>query len=1251
MLDIKTINKDGFDGGKAMKKLLSAVLALAMCLTPISALADTVTTPASNKEVTNPIADQLLAESATLDTSVFEGAPDYILKDAFTNVSNVENLGLPSGWDVDKRGGGIIGSENTKCQIVDSSEDELVSMQRDLLPHKSGKITFETAFSMEGKVETGYSYTLLGEGKTILKVSTEGDKILALLPDGKTKQVSTYMPNTIVRIKAIIDLDTKTYELIVDGKNTGKFGFAEEATQLDRIHISTSNEKKMMIWIRYVYLYFNYIVNENFMTTPEGGVPYDWERVGGGNTATVQYDGNQVYPDTYSYSISDPTTVDGVKLTKKFDDAKGKVVFYTRFIAEQKGDAVISIGNGNQKAISVKLNAKDMVMGNGTVLRADYRGNLWYTLKIVADTDAKKADVYLNYQKILSDVPFENAVSSLNTICYETEIRKIMNMRIDDVQVYYDIKTSDYVPAPNPVKPEGDLEVGMQMYSMWHDNHFGWDWVSAYPDRIPYLGLYSEGKPEVSDWVTKWQLEHGFTFRTEIFSRAVANKGNPVKVPTRYNAMYDGYFESEYKNDIKFSVLYSGISSTTLGGMDDFKNNIVPHFIENFFKQPNYLTKDNMPVMFMYGAQNFVDVLGGMDKANEALAYLDEECKKAGFAGFIMVADGTSGNFINNATKFGKGYAYSYGWAYDCRSTKTQLARNDSYFNTGASVIPNVTMGWGRNPWSEANEGEIFSTPQIVKETIAGLKERFASQQNPTNMIMLTCWDEYGEGHFFAPTRVHGFEYLNAVREAVTNQGPKATEELPTAKALARMDSLNLGSRRALKMLQENPAPVYAEDSVDRTKLQLLAEWDFEKMGGLGGWKDLKGVTNVRYENGALMADSTSSDPGVWIETGVSIKASDVQMITVTSMTENGGQGQLFYQTDVDPDMGVNGKRFDVQQSGSDWAEYEGFPYKREKLQGNITAIRWDPANADGIKFGIKKVQFWGYPTEEVVKATPINLMFNGTAVKSTQPPFTKDGVMYLPISRPIHEMKLFKATYDHTAGTYTLEYDKNSIAVITVGSNIMKVNGVDIDLGAPCYYEKGNLFVPLRATFEALDAKVEWIAEENAINIIKYDTSDTYPYLDRRDESVPFSWMFETRGTEGWEGHMNYSICKTYKGSLWFGMAGGDPAMYSGKFELPAGEYKYLRLRMKNEGPASNMYFMFTRVDSNSWGGVKKFIIPITGGDTEFKEYIIDLSSNEEWKGTITQFRVDPVNLSGNASVTADIFFDSIEFLKELPQ
>ena len=76
-------------------------------------------------------------------------------------------------------------------------------------------------------------------------------------------------------------------------------------------------------------------------------------------------------------------------------------------------------------------------------------------------------------------------------------------------------------------------------------------------------------------------------------------------------------------------------------------------------------------------------------------------------------------------------------------------------------------------------------------------------------------------------------------------------------------------------------------------------------------------------------------------------------------------------------------------------------------------------------------------------------------------------------------------------------------------------------------------------------------------------------------------------------------------------------------------------------------MMFFFARTDDKSWGGGKRFDITMSTGDRDFKEYIVDVSQNELWKGTVTQFRVDPV--SGTPEGT--LYIDSIEFLKELPE
>jgi len=1240
-----------------MRKILSVILALAMMIMPMTAFADVITSTDISNEAINPISDAALAESATYDTSVFEGGPGYIMQDVFSNIGAVDALNTPSGYYIDKRGGQISGAENQRAQLIDTDANHVVSMTKDLMPHKSGKITFEATFAMEKKTESGFYYELKGEGKTVFKIITEKDKLALLQPDGTTKQIGTYRKaddknlknDNATPFKVILDMDTKTYDMIYEGKSVGVFKFADStATQIDQLTVSTGKETTMTVRLRFIYLYVNYAVNDTFMTSPEGTLPHGWERIGGGPSSSVIFDGNQVWPDTFSLFLDDATSIEGVKLVRHFDDLSGKVAFESRFLLDRKStDTRISFGNGNQNAITIKTNGNDLVMGNGTVLKANYYDNLWYTLKVIADTNTKKADIYLNYQKVLSDVPFEVNVNSFNTISFDSPVKRVVGMKIDDVAAYNYIIPSDYVPEPQPVKPEGNIDVGMQMYSMWNEgNHWGWDWITSWPERITYLGTYAEGKPEVADWTIKWQVEHGFTFRTEIFSRANQNLNQPVKLPTRYHALYNGFLNSQYRDDIKFAAMMCGMNDGTIGGVEDMKKNIIPHFMENFFNQPNYLTYENKPVVFMYGGNGFINLMGGPEKTKELVDYWAEECKKVGFDGIIFVPDGAGGVVEG----IGDTYAYSYSWQYDGRNSKKQLERIDSMLASGANVVGSVTMGWGRNPWTEKDAGQIFSTPETTYETILGIKERMNTTDNMTDMLILTCWDEYGEGHFFCPTRVHGFGYLNAVRAAVTNLGPRTQEEIPTAKALARMDSLYRADRRALRLVVERNAPEFPDETVDRSRLQVLAEWDFEKLGNTAGWMEYQDTTNVRVENGALWAEATARDPGVWVD-GLNIPAQDIQMIRITALSEGAGQGFIYYQTSADAEMGVAGKRFEVNQTdGTQFVTYEVFPYNREKLEGNLTALRWDPRN-DGYptykNYAIKKIEVLGYHDENAEKLPDVGLTYNGAALKITRPPHTKDGVMYMAIARPLHEIGM-KTAWHYGTGTYTIEVD-DKIAVITNGSNIMKVNGVDVDLGAPAYYEDGNLFVPLRATMEALGITVNWNQEKYGIDLVKVDPNDTYEYQAEPDASKPFSWMFETRQNENWKASADIGLFKTQQGALTVEVVGQDPVMSLSGIKMPSDDYNYVKIRMKNQTDGRDAYMFFTTATNTSVGGGKRYDIMLSSGDTEFKEYIVDLSTCEFWKAgeTITSLRFDPVNSPSSGKV----YIDSIEFLKELPQ
>lgn len=1242
-----------------MKKILSIILASAMLALPMTAFAEVMTSNQAGKEYTNPISDAALAESAKYDTSAFEGAPGYILQDTFSSITAVDGLMQPSGWDVDRRGGQFAGAENQRAQMVDTDSENVVSMSKNLMPHKKGKITFEAGFAIEKKTESGFYYELTGEGKTVFKMITEGDQLMLLQPDGTTKSMGKYrkaddknLKDDMLSFRAIIDMDAKTYEMFYDGKSVGTFKFADQsAAQIDKITVSTGKETTMTVRLHYIYLYVNYAVNDTFMASGVGTIPPGWTLTGGGTLSHVIFDGNQVWPDTFSLDLADTTAIESVKLERKFDDISGKVAFMSRFIFDRKtADVTIGLGNAGKNAITIKTTAKDLVTGSGKVLKKDFRENLWYTLKIVADTNTKKADIYLNYQKILSDVPFENAMSSFNTVTYFSPVKKVVDMKIDDVQVYNDIIPSDYVPTPNPVKPDGGIDVGMQMYSMWNEgNHWGWDWITSWPERISYLGTYAEGKPEVTDWTIKWQVEHGFTFRTEIFSRANHNLNKPVKLPTRYHALYDGFLNAQYKDMMKFAIMLCGMTGGeygTIGGVDDMKNNIIPHIMENLFNQPNYFTYENKPVVFMYGANNFINIMGGPEKTKELVDYWSNECKKVGFDGIIFVPDGAS----SVVSGIGDTYAYSYSWQYDARTPEKQLERNDAMIATGANIVGSVTMGWGRNPWTEKDAGQLFSDPSTTKATILGLKDRMKTKNNMTNMIILTCWDEYGEGHFFCPTRVNGFGYLNAVRDAVTTLGPRDKEELPTAKALARMDSLYRADRRALKLVVEQKTPTFPEEVVDRSKLQVMAEWDFEKLQNTAGWMEYQDTTNVRYENGALWAEATARDPGVWVD-GLNLPAKDVKMIRITALTEGAGEGILYYQTTADAEMGVSGKRFEVKQNdGSKFVTYEAYPYNMDKLEGAITAIRWDPRN-DGYptykNYAIKKIEILGYHEDLAPEAKPVGLTFNGAPLPVTRAPFTKDGTMYLAIARPFYEMNV-KTVWDYGKGTYTIDMDDKH-AVITNGSNIMKLNGADVNLGAPAYYEEGNLFVPLRSTLEALGVTVNWNQENYAIDLVKVDPSDNYNYLPVPDASTPYSWMFETRGNENWKADADIGLFKTKQGALVAEVVGADPVMSITGLKMPAADYKCLKVRMKNETNSNSAYMFFATSTNTAWGGGKRYDIALSSGDKEFKDYYINLESCEFWKAgeTIISLRFDPVNDPSGGKV----YIDSIEFLKEMPK
>ena len=116
------------------------------------------------------------------------------------------------------------------------------------------------------------------------------------------------------------------------------------------------------------------------------------------------------------------------------------------------------------------------------------------------------------------------------------------------------------------------------------------------PRTDPSPGFYSQENPEVADWETKWAVEHGVSFFVYCWYRN--GQGGPVK--TKFgSAIHDALFKSSYVAKMKFAIMWENQDRGHAGvsGEADLMANLLPFWIQNYFRHASYLKIDNQPLL------------------------------------------------------------------------------------------------------------------------------------------------------------------------------------------------------------------------------------------------------------------------------------------------------------------------------------------------------------------------------------------------------------------------------------------------------------------------------------------------------------------------------------------------------------------------------------------------------------------------------------------------------------------------------
>lgn len=362
----------------------------------------------------------------------------------------------------------------------------------------------------------------------------------------------------------------------------------------------------------------------------------------------------------------------------------------------------------------------------------------------------------------------------------------------------YNIKLTSYVPEPNPVTV--DRIVAAHYYAAWKKGsaeiHEGFDDIHDYPERTPLMGYYDEENPAVCDWEIKWAVEHGINCFIHCWYRKIENMGKPVteKDLRCGHGLHEALFNAKYQKYMKFAIMFE---NSPLWGTTDEKDileNLMPFWMENYFKRDNYLKIDNKPVLCVYFQRRLDAVFPNPEEQKKMFDSCREYAKREGFDGmiFALCEGGKEKEKHDNGVARGYDFQFGYSSGYSpeadypeqeeiikgqCDSFSSYLKNDCMRQIPTASCFrdstPRTTERWINMGYTFYNERKWYLTPENFRLVLRKMKQM--SDELPEGawakrIMMIDNWNEWDEGHFVAPSHAFGFKYLQAIREELTEK-------------------------------------------------------------------------------------------------------------------------------------------------------------------------------------------------------------------------------------------------------------------------------------------------------------------------------------------------------------------------------------------------------------------------------------------------------------------------------------------------
>ena len=366
----------------------------------------------------------------------------------------------------------------------------------------------------------------------------------------------------------------------------------------------------------------------------------------------------------------------------------------------------------------------------------------------------------------------------------------------------YNIKLENYVPKPQPAK--SDKIVAAHYYGAWKKGaaglHDGFEDLHNFPERTPLMGYYDEENPQVYDWQIKWAVEHGINCFIHCWYRKKENMGKPVTLDALrcVHSLHEALFNAKYQDMMKFAIMFEASGRWCGTDKDDMIENLMPFWMDTYFKRENYLVIDNKPVLFIYGQFMLQELFSSEEEQKETFDKCREYCKKCGFDGMIIAAcvntdleKDKEADIYTDLMNRGYDFFFNYRFRFkDDDDSPENILKSYRQFCERCisfapkSYVPIASCFWDPTPrttqkWKDMGVNYFpysklwRQSPEHYREMLKICKElsdNLPEDSMGRRMVMIDNWNEWDEGHYVAPNHEFGFKYLQAIREELTQR-------------------------------------------------------------------------------------------------------------------------------------------------------------------------------------------------------------------------------------------------------------------------------------------------------------------------------------------------------------------------------------------------------------------------------------------------------------------------------------------------